>query len=300
MRNRASTSKTSDPLRDAALETLSRLLEPLLKLMFDSRVTVREFTQLLRKLAVQQANLQISRDTGQSNKSRVSILTGMPRSEVTRLLKKRSSSNSSEPIQHPTRKLLSAWFDDSAYLTKEGDPAILPAFGRRRSFERLVEKYGGGVPVRAMLDELTRINAIEWLDGQRIRPRNRIPTITGLTASSILMMGERGRNLLDTLLANAHAAENPFFEATAFLEHADAPSISMSRREVLQQGSNFINGIDGLFDQLRRASSNSGRAKKGATKRIGVSVFYFEDVNDKNAGRSASLKITPRRNLRRN
>jgi len=267
--------------------------------MFDCGVTVREFTQLLRGLAVAKANSRISDESGRSNKSRVSILTGLPRSEVTRLLATHPSRRFFERVQHPTRKVLSAWFDDSAFLTKEGDPAVLPAFGKRRSFERLVNKYGGGVPVRAMLDELTRIDAIEWLGGQRIRPRNRIPMMTGLTSTSILMMGERGRNLLETLLANAHAKRNPFFEATAAAESIDAAGLSIGRREVLQQGTNFINSIDGLFDQLKRSAAQNSRKRHQMVKRMGVTVFYFEDTAAPNPQNSQPKAMVRRKNLRR-
>jgi Family of unknown function (DUF6502) len=292
-------SNSSDPLRDATLNALSQLIDPLLNLMFDSRVTVREFTQILRKIAVAKANNRIADESGQSNKSRVSIITGLPRSEVTRLLKKTSFRSFSKNVQHPTRKVLSGWFDDSAFLTKDGDPAILPAFGRRKSFERLVDKYGGGVPVRAMLDELTRIDAIEWLAGQRIRPRNRIPMMTGLTPSSISMMGERGRNLLETLLANAHAKKNPFFEATAAIENVDPAGISIGRREVLQQGSSFISSIDGLFDQLKRSTTSKSRSNSQTLKRMGVTVFYFEDNPVVRVLKSGEDAIVRRKNLRR-
>jgi hypothetical protein len=299
MNKKVSSSSSSDPLRDATLSALSQLIDPILTLMFDSRVTVREFTQLLREIAVSKAGSRISSETGHSNKSRVSILTGLPRSEVTRLLKKPSSLVLSETVHHPTRKVLSAWFDDSAFLTNEGDPAVLPVFGKRRSFERLVDKHGGGVPVRAMLDELTRINALEWLAGQRIRPRNRIPMMTGLTATSISMMGERGRNLLQTLMANAHATRNPLFEATAAVDNIDAAGISIGRREILQQGTSFINSIDGLFDQLKRPPMSKTRKAKGIVKRMGVTVFYFEEGPVEDDKKMAGRQIGPRKNLRR-
>ena len=299
MKKKSSSSHSSDPLRDATLNALSRLIDPLLTLMFDSSVTVREFTQLLRGIAVAKANSRIVDETGHANKSRVSILTGLPRSEVTRLLAKHPSLGFSEWVQHPTRKVLSGWFDDSAFLTNEGYPAILPAFGRRKSFERLVDKYGGGVPVRAMLDELTRIDAIEWLGGQRIRPRNRIPMMTGLTATSILMMGERGRDLLETLLANAHAKRDPLFEATAATESIDDAGLSIGRREILQQGTSFINSIDGLFDQLRQSAANKSRKRSHSTKRVGVTVFYFEDSATPDFNKSGANAMVPRKNLRR-
>jgi hypothetical protein len=299
MNKKTSASRSSDPLRDATLSALSQLIDPILTLMFDSRVTVREFTQLFRAIAVSKAGHRISKETGHSNKSRVSILTGLPRSEVTRLSKEPSSLALSGTVHHPTRKVLSAWFDDSAFLTNEGEPAILPAFGKRRSFERLVDKHGGGVPVRAMLDELTRIDAIEWLADQRIKPRNRIPMMTGLTASSILMMGERGRSLLQTLISNAHAIKSPLFEATAGADNVDAAGISVGRREVLQQGTSFINSIDGLFNQLKRAPVNKAWKKEGARKRMGVTVFYFEEDIVPDGHKMAARPTVPRKNLRR-
>lgn len=299
MNKKGPLSNSSDPLRDAALNALSQLIDPLLNLMLDSRVTVREFTQILRKISVIKANNRIVDESGQSNKSRVSIITGLPRSEVTRLLKNPSVRTFSKNAQHPTRKVLSGWFDDSIFLTKEGDPAILPAFGRRKSFERLVEKYGCGVPVRAMLDELTRIDAIEWLPRQTVRPRSRIPMMTGLTPSSILMMGERGRNLLETLLSNAHAKKNPFFEATAVVDNMDPSRISIGRREVLQQGSSFIGSIDALFDQIKRSAPSKSWGNSQPSKRMGVTVFYFEDdpgTKFHNAGKGL---VVSRKNLRR-
>src|SRR5580698_2455715 len=90
----------ADPLRDATLSALSQLIDPIVTLMFDSRVTVRELTQLLRGIAVSKASTRISKETGHCNKSRVSILTGLPRSEVTRLLKKHSSLILSGTVQH--------------------------------------------------------------------------------------------------------------------------------------------------------------------------------------------------------
>jgi hypothetical protein len=300
MKQESKSGNSSDPLKEATFHALSQLIDPLLGLMFDTKVTVREFTHLLRRKAVVTANNRLLREAKHSNKSRVAILTGLPRSEVTRLLARGTALGDARRVQHPTRKILSAWFDDSSFLTKEGEPAVLPAFGRRKSFERLVEKYGGGVPVRAMLDELTRIKAIEWLKDQKIRPRHRIPTSTGLTATSISMMGERGRDLLETLLANAHATKDPLFEATAAIDNVDTAAISVGRREILQQGTNFISGIDGLFNQLKRSSGRAGARSRHGDKRIGVTVFYFEETPIKKEIASGDREVSRRKNLRRN
>lgn len=153
----------NDPLKEATTVALKRVVDPLLDLMFDSGVTVREFSQIVRERAVRVAAARVSRDSGRDSKSRVAIITGLPRSEVARILKAEDVSPSKRMGQQPARKILAAWFDNPRFLTANGDPAVLPIFGKRRSFERLVTMHSRGIPVRAMLDELTQINAVERL-----------------------------------------------------------------------------------------------------------------------------------------
>jgi transketolase C-terminal domain/subunit len=50
--------------------------------------------------------------------------------------------------------------------------------------------HSGGIPVRAMLDELIQIDAIEPLEDQRVRAKSRIPILTGLTKSAISGIGQ--------------------------------------------------------------------------------------------------------------
>jgi hypothetical protein len=100
-------------------------------------------------------------------------------------------------------------------------------------------------------------------------------------------------------MANAHATRNPLFEATAAVDNIDAAGISIGRREILQQGTSFINSIDGLFDQLKRPPMSKTRKAKGIVKRMGVTVFYFEEGPVEDDKKMAGRQIGPRKNLRR-
>ena len=147
-----------DPLKEATVVALKRVVDPLIELMFDAGVTVHEFSQLVREHAVRTASRRVCKKNGRTSKSRVAIVTGLPRSEVSRILKSDDVSPRKRLGQHPARRVLAAWFDDPRFLAANGDPAVLPIFGKRRSFEQLVATYGGGIPVRAMLDELTPVS----------------------------------------------------------------------------------------------------------------------------------------------
>ena len=61
---------------------LKRVVNPLVDLMFDAGITVREFSQLTRESAVRNAARRVTKEIGRDSKSRVAIITGLPRSEV--------------------------------------------------------------------------------------------------------------------------------------------------------------------------------------------------------------------------
>ncbi len=145
--------QSNDPLKGATIAALARIVDPLIDLMFDTGVTVHEFSRIVRERAVRRATTRLSKDSGHGTKSRVAILTRLTRSEVARILKAADASKNGRIGQHPARKILAGWYDNPMYLSESGDPEVLPIFGARRSFERLVARYSAGIPVRAMLDQ---------------------------------------------------------------------------------------------------------------------------------------------------
>jgi hypothetical protein len=251
-------------------------LDPLLELLFDAGVTVQELNQIARNRAVRIATKRVIKESGRESKSRVAIMTGLPRSEVTRILGSSDSAPQSKPDQHPARRVLAAWHDDPRFLAPNGDPAVLPIFGKRCSFERLVERYGASIPVRAMLDELIQLDAVERLEDQKVRAKSRVPIMTGLTNRSISALGERGRDLLETLAHNVRRSTQPYFEATAVIDDGDLELVNFLRREIAEQGTNFINSATSLLNrsQIKRSSRT---AKSSRAVRLGVTVYYFQE-----------------------
>jgi hypothetical protein len=292
-------SRLNDPLKEAAIDALKRVVDPLVDLMFDAGITVHEFSQLIRERAVQIAARRVAKESGRDSKSRVAIITGLPRSEVARILRSDDVSPSTRLGQHPARKVLAAWFDNPRFLTADGDPAVLPIFGKRRSFEQLVAIHSRGIPVRAMLDELTQIDAVERLTDQRVKAKSRIPILTGLTVSAIAGVGERTKDLLETLTSNLRRTSNPMFIGTAVTDETDLEMVTLVRREIAEQGANFINGANSLFS---RSSSRPTRsiAKTSAKCRLGVTIYYFQDdIEGADQSKAEVMTRGRRKNLQR-
>jgi len=291
---------SADPVKDATVSALERVLDPLLELLFDAGVTVQEFNRIARNRAVRIATKRVVRESGRESRSRVAIMTGLPRSEVARISGLLDAVAKGKPDQHPARRVLAAWHDDPRFLAPNGDPAVLPIFGKKRSFERLVERYGASIPVRAMLDELVQLDAVERLEDQKVRAKSRVPIMTGLTNRSIAAVGERGRDLLETLAHNLRRSAQPYFEATAVIDDGNLELINFLRREIAEQGTNFINSATSLLNrsQIKRGSKT---AKPPRTIRLGVTVYYFQEEppNDDEAtgvgthGRRKNLRRQP-------
>jgi hypothetical protein len=291
-------SRFNDPLKEATIVALKRVVDPLVGLMFDAGVTVREFSQIVRERAVRIAARRVSKESGRDSKSRVAIITGLSRSEVARILASDDVSPGKRSGKHPARNVLAAWFNNPRFLGANGDPAVLPIFGKRRSFEQLVAMHSRGIPVRAMLDELTQIDAVEILEGQRVRPKSRIPILTGMTDSAIAAMGERTRDLLETLTNNLRRTSKPLFEGTALADETDLEMVSLIRREIAEQGANFINSANSL---LSRSSVKAKRLiPRTSTKyRLGVTVYYFQDDIEDATESNPQTTYRRRKNLRR-
>jgi len=286
-------SRSDDPLKEATIVALKQVVDPLVGLMFDTGVTVREFSQIVRERAVRIAARRVSKESGRDSKSRVAIITGLPRSEVARILASDDVSPSKRLGRHPARNVLAAWFDNPRFLGTNGDPSVLPIFGKRRSFEQLVAMHSRGIPVRAMLDELTQIDAVEILEGQRVRPKSRIPILTGMTDSAIASIGERTRDLLETLTNNLRRTSKPLFEGTALADETDFEMVSLIRREIAEQGANFINSANSLLGR------SSVKAKRSTKYRLGVTVYYFQDDIEDATESKPQTTYTRRKNLRR-
>ncbi len=266
--------------------------------MFEAGITVQQFNYVVRDRAVRVASNRVLNETGRSSKSRVSIITGLPRSEVTKISNEADDYVDAKLEQSATRRILAAWFETPSYLAPNGEPATLSIFGSKRSFERLVSAHGGGVPVRAMLDELTQLDAVERVGDNHVKAKSRTPVSVALTPEAIEAFGRRSSDLIRTLMKNLRRSDQPLFEATSLVEDADLDLMPVIRRELSRQGASFITGANSFLKRVRK-TPRVARSNPAPKCRVGVTICYFEDIEERNAVAGSGRKRTPRTNLRR-
>jgi hypothetical protein len=161
-------------IQEAARKSLTKLLRPLSAFAFDCGLSIGEVNSILRTGAIQSAAVRQLENSNRVNISGISALTGIPRGEVSRILKCSGSltTRAIQGRQNITGRILSAWYREPHYLTAGRRPRDLKLFGRGPTFESLVKAHGQGIPIRAILDELQRVGAVRLLaSSQKILPK---------------------------------------------------------------------------------------------------------------------------------
>ena len=143
---------------------LQDLLAELALTLLPRGMTPGRFNEMASAAFVQAA-ADISRlRNGRVNHSRVSAQTGLTRADVKRLLEQ-TTFDSARQSPPPVERVIDGWRTDREFAYRPGHPKRLRLSGQSGSFTRLVRKYGGDVPHRAILDELRRIEAVSDRDG---------------------------------------------------------------------------------------------------------------------------------------
>lgn len=282
-------------MRAAARAALSNILVPLTGFSVDIGVSVRELQDICRAVAV-----NVVADRQRSTNFRVSIsgiaaITGIPRAEVSRILRAKKVRGQlligSRP--HSINKILSVWNEHPGFTSRSGRPANLKIYGSGRTFESLVGRHGGGLPVRAVLDELIRTGSVEIASPQRLKLRSPISMDRGFNSGEMKIFGRRVAQLIESMLEKFRKPDSQFILSNIEGDIFEEAALPVFRKEVISSSGDLLTGLrESLF-----RTANSGRKKKSQSsgKRIRVTVLYQEIPNSKKT-RTASTK---RRNFRR-
>jgi hypothetical protein len=282
-------------IRVVARKALVQLLEPLVGFVLDSGLSTQELRSVLREAAVRSVAARQIEVARRVNISGIAASTGIPRAEISRILKSRADSSRqvTDRQQQSTNRILAVWHQDPKFTTPGGKPADLKIYGRGASFEALVRNHGRGIPARAMLDELIRTGAAEVLSSRIIRAKTSVAVDRGVTPRAIRSFGERATELLSTMLQNMRNPEAPKFVASVAGTNISPAVMPLFRKELATKGADFLADIqESLFRDL------TGITKKNRSRasRVSVTIFYHE-TSRKAKPRKGVVK--KRRNFRR-
>jgi hypothetical protein len=268
---RAKISK-AEAIQEAARKSLTKLFRPLSAFVLDCGLSISEANVILRTAAVQSAAVRQLENSNRVNISGIAAITGIPRGEVSRILNSSGSLTigAIKGRQNITSKILSAWHRDPNYLTASRRPRNLKIFGGGPTFESLVRRYGQGIPVRAVLDELKHVGAIQLLtSSKKIFPKMPLAINPRITYKEISDLDATTDDLFVCL---------PSLSDSAFVEKASGTKVWSGRVPLIRRrvGPNAISLLREL--QAKLALKKAKHHPEGAQQvaHLSVKIVYRE------------------------
>lgn len=150
--------------RASVVAAVRRLLRPLVRLLVTHGITYPSLIELLKQVYVETAADEFAIGGKRPTDSRLTLLTGVHRKDIRRLLREPGPAPESPPGLTLGTQIVARWLGERAYCDARGKPIALPRTPRRggvRSFAGLVESVSTNVRPRSVLDELVRLGVVE-------------------------------------------------------------------------------------------------------------------------------------------
>ena len=218
------------------LRAARRILRPLVRILLRNGIASDAFTELVRKAYVDVADEEFGLPGKRQTVSRISVITGLNRKEVTRLRGLDPIDGADERWRNRAATVLSAWEFEPAFQDRKGDPLELTFAGPSPNFTELVRQHSGDMQPRAVLDELIRVRAVEVLAEDRFRMSRRGYEPSGDPEAMIDILGVDASEFMETVDYNVqHAPDDTLLQAKVLYDNVPAryeqEFLALSRRQ---------------------------------------------------------------------
>ena len=273
--------------KEIVVSALRNLMEPIIAMLLRNGVTFKEFSSFCKSVFVEVAARDFGIRGRPTNVSRISVITGIDRKEVKRvkdLLSENTQTKQAQASQDRLSRILSGWHQDRDFLDAQGAPMQLPIEGDN-SFQKLVRKYGGDIPVNAILKELLRAGSIEDLGNGKLRVLQRYFFCANTDPQALLRAGTVVNELANTLFHNIYVVDEentitPRFEGRASNNLISEEHIEEFKKFLDIEGQQFLERIDDWLTQHEQGPekhpSPLGTQETKKLIRLGVGVFGIE------------------------
>ncbi|MFQ6021534.1 MAG: DUF6502 family protein [Acidiferrobacterales bacterium] len=254
-----------------------RMLRPLVRMLLRSGIPYGLFADLAKQAYVEIANEEFEIPGRKQTVSRVAVITGLTRKEVTRI-KELTTVDAAEVADRYNRaaRVITGWIRDARFINKRGDPMPLPLEGKEPTFSELVKEFSGDVPARAILDELTNVGAVERMPDGRIRLLTRAYVPRDSKADKLGILGTDVKHLIATIDHNVHQeGAEPRFQRKVEYDNLPVEALKELRALSAKQAQALLERIDRWMAAHDR--DTNPKIEGSGRKRAGMGIYYFEE-----------------------
>jgi len=227
---------------------LRALLRPVMRFVVKQRLPIQDVVESIKELLIEAAAQQLELSGETITISRLSVITGMHRRDVSRMRKKVVSA---EPSLSLTGRVIGQWVEDKRFLDKLGKPQLLSYKGERAGFKKLVGLVSTDVKPATVLSELLDIGAIEKV-GDKVKIVSNVYQVSDNADAGFALLARDTQDLIEgveeNILANPVV---PNLHARTEFDNIYQEDLPQIREWLLQEGSifhkkvrNFLSGFD--------------------------------------------------------
>jgi len=265
--------------RQAIEAAIVHLLRPLVRVLLRHGMPFGAFEELAKRVYVDTSLHDFAIAGKKPSMARASILTGLTRKEVQRLVSAPSGADApaTEHYNRATR-VMTGWVRDPDFLSSNGEPMPLTLEGEH-GFAALAKRHSGDMPTRAVLDELLRVGSVRRRDDGLIEPVARAYVPHHSAIEKIGILGADVADLIDTIDHNLHAdSADARFQRKVMYHRIGVNALPAFRRLSATQAQALLERLDHwLADHDVEASSAN---PDDAHARVGMGIYYIEERLD--------------------
>lgn len=256
-----------------------KLMRPLVRLMLAHGVTYRDFCDIGKSVFFEAGKDIVAKDNTKPTASRLSILTGLHRKDVTAFIQQKEMVEGLSPKKPlPVgAAIVAKWTSHHHYLEDDGRPKALPYSAEHPdaiTFTGLVESISKDIRPRTYADELKRLGLVAedekghvYLQADAFIPASEF-------AEKLQMMV---KNVGDHIAAASENVENnpaPFFERSAFHSRLSADDILMLKDMLRTDGMTLLRALYKRADEL---SSEAAPDSQYKNRRVTIGLYMYDE-----------------------
>jgi hypothetical protein len=248
--------------------------------------------RLLRSVCVHEVAKSDAGHGRKPNASRVALVTGVDRGEVTKILNSFPKLEAIDTRRHRVSRVLAGWHTDRDF-SSNGRPRVLAVKAShyaRGDFWALSKRYAPGVYPGLVLSELLRVGAVEKLEDGRLKILTRQYQSTEFSGEAVSEIRTRVRDLMQTMLNNATEAGWPRICRTVESTHVDPKFLPLIRKMFADRSESMLSGVFEELNSTRWTQTDPG----GQAVRIGVTVFTHEEVPNEDISNEKRIEASSR------
>ena len=263
-----------DKHKSSVIKAFRRLFRPIAKILLLAGIQWKEVAEIGKSTYVDVATAEFGIRGRPTNVSRVAILTGLTRAEVSRLRNANSDEGEEviERMTHATR-VLTGWYTDPDFSLTGGQPRPLRFTGEDSSFENLCRRFASNVPPTTMLKELKHVGAVIEDEAGLLLAQTRYYMPLQMDPARVLSSGSVLEDLGNTVAYNLYRDEDalPRFERRATNMRMPADIRPAFQAFLEREGQAFLERVDAWLSERELDEANGE-----AGIRLGLGAYWID------------------------